>query len=84
VINEADLAAAIRSGKLAGVALDTYEWEPIRADNPLIPLAKAGGNVLLTPHIAAGAAAAVATERARDYTNIVRHINGEPLLYRVV
>lgn len=84
VIHEADLAQAVKSGKLSGVALDTFEWEPIKADNPLIPLARAGYNVLLTPHIAAGATAAAAQERARDYTNIVNHISGRPLLYRIV
>lgn len=83
VIDEADLATAIESGKLGGAALDTYEWEPIRADNPLIPLAKQGYNVLLTPHIAAGATAAEAEERTRDYTNIVNHIEGKPLKFRV-
>ena len=83
VIDEADLAAAIESGKLGGAALDTYEWEPIRADHPLIPLAKQGYNVLLTPHIAAGATAAEAEERTRDYTNIVNHIEGKALKYRV-
>jgi len=84
VINEADLAEAIKSGKLAGAALDTFEWEPIKADNPLIALAKAGHNVLLTPHIAAGGTAAAARERLKDYTNITNHINGQPLKYRVV
>jgi len=84
VIDEADLADAIESGKLGGAALDTYEWEPIQADNPLIPLAKKGYNVLLTPHIAAGATAAEAEERTRDYTNIINHIEGKPLKYRVV
>ncbi len=84
VIDEAALAEAIKSGKLGGAALDTFEWEPIKPDNPLIALAKANYNVLLTPHIAAGGTAAAVKERFGDYTNITRHINGEPLLYRVV
>jgi len=84
VIDEAALAAAIKSGKLSGAALDTYEWEPIKADNPLIPLAKAGYNVLLTPHTAAGGTAAAIGERKGDYTNITNHIEGKPLKYRVV
>jgi lactate dehydrogenase-like 2-hydroxyacid dehydrogenase len=83
VVNEADLAAAIRSGNLSGAALDTFEWEPIKADNPLIAVAKQGYNVLLTPHIAAGATAAAAQERLADYTNLINHINGQPLKYRV-
>ena len=83
VIDEADLATAIESGRLGGAALDTFEWEPIKADNPLIALAKAGYNVLLTPHTAAGASAAAAQERTADYTNIVNHIEGRPLHYQV-
>jgi phosphoglycerate dehydrogenase-like enzyme len=83
VIDEAALAEAIQSGKLSGAALDTFEWEPIQADNPLIALAKANYNVLLTPHIAAGARAAAARERYGDYTNITNHIEGKPLTYRV-
>jgi lactate dehydrogenase-like 2-hydroxyacid dehydrogenase len=84
VIDEPALAAAIALGKLSGVALDTYEWEPIKADNPLIALAKQGYNVLLTPHTAAGDNAAAAQERLSDFTNLVNHINGQPLNYRVV
>ncbi len=84
VIDEAALAKAIKEGKLGGAALDTYEWEPIKADNPLIALAKANYNVLLTPHIAAGATAAAATERLGDFTNITNHIEGKPLKYRVI
>ncbi len=84
VIDEPALAQAITSGKLGGAALDTFEWEPIKADNPLIALAKAHYNVLLTPHIAAGATAAAARERMSDYTNIVNHIAGRPIKYRKV
>lgn len=84
VIDEAALAAAVQSGKLSGAALDTYEWEPIRPDNPLIPLAEAGYNILLTPHTAAGGTTAAARNRLDDYTNIVNHINGRPVLNRVV
>lgn len=84
VIDEVALVAAIESGKLNGAALDTFEWEPIKADNPLIALAKQGYNILLTPHIAAGATAAAAQERLGDFANPVNHIKGLPLKYRVV
>ncbi len=84
VIDEPALAETIESGKLGGAALDTFEWEPIKADNSLIALAKAGYNVLLTPHIAAGGTAAAAKQRLEDYTNITNHIKGKPLKYRVV
>jgi lactate dehydrogenase-like 2-hydroxyacid dehydrogenase len=87
VIDEAALAEAVRTGHLAGAALDTYEWEPLRPDNPLLDLARdPAQNVLLTPHTAAGSS--VSTEspppRREDYDNIVRVLRGEPLLHRVV
>ncbi len=86
VIDEGALAAAIRDGHLAGAALDTFEWEPIRPDNPLLPLARDPNmNVLLTPHTAAGCSADAEGDRTRrrDYTNLVRVLNGEPPLHRV-
>jgi phosphoglycerate dehydrogenase-like enzyme len=83
VIDEEALAEVVHSGHLAGAALDTYEWEPICADNALLPLARAGYNVLLTPHIAAGAPAG-GRDRSDDYANIVNHIQGRPLRYRLV
>ncbi|MCA9930639.1 MAG: hypothetical protein KC419_19275, partial [Anaerolineales bacterium] len=83
VIDEAALADAVQSGKLGGVALDTFEWEPIKPDNPLIALAQAHFNVLLTPHIAAGAVADPVQERTVDFSNIVNHIQGRPLLFEV-
>jgi phosphoglycerate dehydrogenase-like enzyme len=84
VIDETALSEAVRSGALAGAALDTYEWEPIRAEDPLLALAREGYNVLLTPHVAAGATAADAERRRDDYSNILRHLEGRPLLYRIV
>ncbi len=85
-IDEAALAVAVQSGHLGGAALDTYEWEPLQADNPLVALAREGYNVLLTPHVAAGSGSAQADDQRRvvEYTNIVNHINGLPVLNRVV
>jgi phosphoglycerate dehydrogenase-like enzyme len=84
VIDEHALAEAIMSHKLGGAALDTFEWEPIKADNPLIGLARDNYNVLLTPHIAAGTTSAARQQRVGDYTNIMNDIEGAPLRYRVV
>lgn len=85
VIDEAALSAAVVSGKLAGAALDTFEWEPIKANNPLISAAKEGYNILLTPHTAAATQHTLAPEasRSQDYINILNHLAGQPLLYRI-
>ena len=49
IINEEDLAKALKDGKIAGAALDVYETEPL-GDSPLKSLGK---EVILTPHLGA-------------------------------
>jgi phosphoglycerate dehydrogenase-like enzyme len=86
VIDESALATAVQEGHVAGAALDTFEWEPIRPDNPLLPLARDPDmNVLLTPHTAAGSSADADSDRTRkgDYTNLMRVLCGQPPLHRV-
>jgi len=53
IVDEAALAARLRSGALAGAAVDVYSAEPPAADNPLLKLdGEAARRLLLTPHIA--------------------------------
>jgi D-3-phosphoglycerate dehydrogenase len=49
VIDEAALVEALRNGKVAAAALDVFEQEPVRPDNPLLSM----GNVVLAPHLGA-------------------------------
>ncbi len=79
LIQEFDLAEAIRSGQVAGAALDVYAQEPPEPTNPLIGLP----GVVHTPHLAAStedAQVAVAVEAAElivaaltrgEYKNVV-------------
>jgi len=53
IVNEADLAEAIKSGKVAGAALDVFETEPPGA-SPLFEL----DHVTCTPHLGASTAEA--------------------------
>lgn len=49
IINEDALAEALKSGHLAGAAIDVFVKEPVPADNPLLK----APNILLTPHLGA-------------------------------
>jgi phosphoglycerate dehydrogenase-like enzyme len=85
-IDEDALARAVLQGRLAGAALDTYSWEPLPADSPLIAAAEQGANLLLTPHIAAGTAdwQGELPDRSGDYRNLLHFLAGQPLEYQLI
>jgi phosphoglycerate dehydrogenase-like enzyme len=81
VIDEAALAGALHAGRLMGAAVDTFEYEPLLPDNPLIPLARDPDvNLLLTPHTAV---AAEPGGYSGAFDEVVRFLAGEPLRFAV-
>ena len=60
IINEKDLYEAVKSGKVAGAALDVYETEPLPKEFPLRDLPQ----VIMTPHLGAS------TEEAQENVGI--------------
>lgn len=71
IINEQDLHKAIKSGKVAGAALDVFEKEP-PDNNPLLTL----DNVICTPHLGASTEEAqenVATAVAEQIVDYLIH-----------
>lgn len=86
IFDEAAVAAALAAGVLGGVATDTFAWEPIHPDSPLLPPARdPQANLVLTPHTASGSLDPDALpDRRGDYVNLVHVLNGEPLEYQIV
>lgn len=79
VIDELALVEALKAGRLAGAALDTFEYEPLQPDHPLVALARdPASTLLLTPHTAA---ASLPPDRSADYGEVLRLMRGEVLLY---
>jgi phosphoglycerate dehydrogenase-like enzyme len=76
VLDEDALLAAVRSGALAGAALDVYATEPLPAESPL----RAEDRILLSPH--AGGATREAQGRliAAVVDNVRRAVAGEPVI----
>lgn len=66
IINEEALAEALKSGHLAGAALDVYVEEPPPADHPLLKLS----NVVLAPHLGASTVEAQVTV-AREAAQLI-------------
>lgn len=78
LINEQALYEALRSGKVAGAALDVFEKEPA-VDNPLCSLE----NVIVTPHLGASTEEAQVNVAVQVAEQVVNALLGEPLVSAV-
>ncbi|MCX7781907.1 MAG: phosphoglycerate dehydrogenase, partial [Negativicutes bacterium] len=79
VINEADLAEALKSGVVAGAAIDVFEKEPVSPDNPLLEC----DNIVLTPHLGASTAEAQVGVAVDVAEGIIAALTGNPVLTAV-
>jgi len=78
IVDEAALAAALESGKLAAAALDVFAQEPLAPTSPLL----GAPNLVLTPHI--GSASIATRTRMADLAveNLLAGLEGRPLRHR--
>ncbi len=72
---QAALIDALRSGALAGAALDVFEREPLPADSPLWDMP----NVVVSPHIGGDEADTPRMFAEAFLANLRRYLAGEPL-----
>ena len=73
---QADLVAALESGRLAGAGLDVTDPEPLPADHPLWKMR----NVILTPHVSASSDLGHSVRFAIVEENLRRYLAGEKML----
>lgn len=74
LVQEADLAAALNSGRIAGAGLDVLGMEPPPADHPLLT----AKNCVITPHIAWATQAARRRLISMSAANIAAFLAGTP------
>jgi glycerate dehydrogenase len=75
LVNERDLADALRAGQIAGAAADVVSEEPIRLDNPLL----SAPNCLITPHMAWSSLAARQRLTQETAKNVAAFLAGRPM-----
>ncbi|WP_455650242.1 NAD(P)-dependent oxidoreductase [Enterocloster citroniae] len=79
VVDEDALAEALKSGKVASAALDTFQVEPLPKDSPLRKM----DNVILTPHIVGHALECQLKLPEAAVENIMNILDGVPPKYLV-
>jgi glycerate dehydrogenase len=75
LVNEADLAAALSAGRIAGAGLDVVSHEPMDPDNPLLTAPRC----VITPHIAWASLAARKRLMKILAANIASFLAGAPI-----
>ena len=75
LVNETDLAAALKDGVIAGAGLDVVAVEPMQADNPL----RLAPRCIITPHIAWASLAARQRLTSIVAANVAGYLAGQPI-----
>lgn len=75
IVQEAAMIEALKTGKIAGAALDTYDIEPLPVDHPLRKL----DNVVLTPHTGYITEEQCKVFYGESVENVVAFIKGQPI-----
>lgn len=75
LINEEDLAEAVKSGKLSGAAVDVVSKEPILESNPLLNVP----NIIITAHMAWSSIEAREVITSTSAKNLQAFLDGEKL-----
>ena len=79
IINEAALAEAVKSGHVAGAAIDVFTSEPIEEGNPLVGVE----GIILTPHLGASTVEAQIGVALDVAEGIRAALSGEPVMTAV-
>ena len=79
IVNTADMAAALSSGRVRAYGTDVLDEEPPRPDHPLTRLS----NCLVTPHVGSRTHESVERQALAAVTNLVRAMHGEQPLAQV-
>jgi glyoxylate reductase len=76
VVREAELAAALRTGRPRAAGLDVFAQEPISPDHPLLALP----NCVCVPHIGSASVATRTRMATLAAENLVAALTGRPVL----
>ncbi len=73
LVNEADVAAACKSGQLGGYGADVLNQEPPQAGHPF----ESVDNVIITPHVGSRTLESVERQAMRATLNLVNYLHGD-------
>jgi D-3-phosphoglycerate dehydrogenase len=79
IVNTADMAAALESGRVRGYGTDVLDAEPPPADHPLTHLP----NCIVTPHVGSRTCESVERQALAAVENLIRAMHGEKPLAQV-